>query len=304
MRKPNFFIIGAPKCGTTSLASWLGECPSIFVSQPKEPNYFNTDVRSYNRLKLHEYEGLFNAATKIDVAVGEATTGYLRSTVAVPNILQYAPKAKFIVCIRNPTDMCISLHREHVKSGFEIEKSFERAWNMQGDRSNGLRVPTLCADRTNLLYGPLCRIGTQLQRVITVAGFHNVLIVRLDQMAMQPSVIYDRAKNFLGVSNGFRPNFKHYNEAVYIPGPLARCLRYASTVKAYLGVRRQTGAVRIARRIFAVRSNVEGPSERFVKSVLYPYFKDEIDKLEGILNQDLSAWRDPQSVQLTRREMS
>lgn len=43
-RKPNFFIIGAPKCGTTSLAHYLGEHPDIFMSYPKEPFYFCPDV--------------------------------------------------------------------------------------------------------------------------------------------------------------------------------------------------------------------------------------------------------------------
>ncbi|MDD9875087.1 MAG: sulfotransferase, partial [Gammaproteobacteria bacterium] len=40
-KKPNFFIIGAPKCGTTSLDAWLKSHPRIFTAV-KEPNYFNT----------------------------------------------------------------------------------------------------------------------------------------------------------------------------------------------------------------------------------------------------------------------
>ena len=41
---PNFFIIGAPKCGTTSLAAWLAEHPAIYMSQIKEPHYFSSDL--------------------------------------------------------------------------------------------------------------------------------------------------------------------------------------------------------------------------------------------------------------------
>jgi len=45
-RKPNFFIVGAPKCGTTALHTYLGQHPDIFVSEPKEPNYFGSLIES------------------------------------------------------------------------------------------------------------------------------------------------------------------------------------------------------------------------------------------------------------------
>ncbi|MFW5721118.1 MAG: sulfotransferase [Bacteroidota bacterium] len=49
VRKPEFFIIGAPRCGTTALARYLGEHPDIHLSYPKEPNYFNTDFSKKQR---------------------------------------------------------------------------------------------------------------------------------------------------------------------------------------------------------------------------------------------------------------
>ena len=59
MKKPNFFIIGAPKCGTTSIANWLREHTNIFmVENPKEPMFFDTDITKHN-LTLKKYEKLF-----------------------------------------------------------------------------------------------------------------------------------------------------------------------------------------------------------------------------------------------------
>lgn len=53
MIKPNFFIVGAPKCGTTSLAHWLAGHPQVFMSPVKEPHFFNTDYQRYlNSLKV------------------------------------------------------------------------------------------------------------------------------------------------------------------------------------------------------------------------------------------------------------
>jgi len=43
LTRANVFILGAPKCGSTSLAAWLSQHPDAFVSDPKEPRYFNSD---------------------------------------------------------------------------------------------------------------------------------------------------------------------------------------------------------------------------------------------------------------------
>ena len=58
-RKPNLFLIGAPKCGTTSLASYLSDHPQIFVSDPKEPHFFNTDSENRKTWNWEEYEAIF-----------------------------------------------------------------------------------------------------------------------------------------------------------------------------------------------------------------------------------------------------
>src|SRR3546814_13335773 len=103
-KKPNFFIVGAPKCGTTSLANWLSEHPSIFLSNPKEPHFFDLDRRKHYKCDLARYEGFFNGVAPTHTMVGEATTGYLRSHVAISEILKYAADARFIVGLRNPVD--------------------------------------------------------------------------------------------------------------------------------------------------------------------------------------------------------
>ena len=53
-RKPAFFMLGAPKCGTTALASYLATHPLIRVSEPEEPNYFCKDLQVDSRLASDE----------------------------------------------------------------------------------------------------------------------------------------------------------------------------------------------------------------------------------------------------------
>ena len=166
MKKPNFFILGAPKCGTTSLAHWLALHPQIFVSPVKEPFYFNTDDQARVRFSFREYEALFAGAGAEHVAVGEASTWYLHSAVAVTAILNYSDRPKFIVMVRNPVEMAYSLHEQEIFSGQENEPIFRKAWSLQGQREKGRSIPKGCIEPKRLQYGWELSLGTHLQRVL------------------------------------------------------------------------------------------------------------------------------------------
>lgn len=74
MRKPTFFIIGAPKCGTTALSEYLREHPNVFVSIPKEPHYFAEDFVRYRRVEtLKDYMDIFRSASDKHFTVGEVS---------------------------------------------------------------------------------------------------------------------------------------------------------------------------------------------------------------------------------------
>ena len=72
MRKPNLFIIGAPKCGTTALSEYLREHPAVFVTQPKEPHFFSKDFPYYyspGHATLDHYLRLYEDAGPEHLAV-------------------------------------------------------------------------------------------------------------------------------------------------------------------------------------------------------------------------------------------
>jgi hypothetical protein len=71
--KPNFFIVGAPKCGTTALYEYLRGHPSIFMPKYKEPHFFAQDLGTYPLIKTADaYAALFAEAEPRHTAVGEA----------------------------------------------------------------------------------------------------------------------------------------------------------------------------------------------------------------------------------------
>ena len=140
MNKPNLFILGAPKCGTTSVAAWLGEHQDVFLSNPKEPNYFShgeflPDRVSHIEYTLADYESLFAEANNSKVIMEASTNYMLHSRAVLPKILDYNPNAKFVVCLREPVSMAVSLHAERIFQGEEDVLDFECAWLLNDDRA-------------------------------------------------------------------------------------------------------------------------------------------------------------------------
>src|SRR5437667_5641216 len=105
IRLPNFFIVGAPRCGTTALYTYLRQHPDIFLPETKEPHYFNRDMNSGGAIRDHkEYLSLF-AGAQGRARVGEASVYYLSSAYAAREISKVCPGAKIIVMLRNPVDV-------------------------------------------------------------------------------------------------------------------------------------------------------------------------------------------------------
>ncbi len=126
MIKPNFFLIGASKAGTTSLAQALGEHPSIFVTDPKEPNFFNRfdDSGEIDSESLRHYLQLYKAVGS-ESAIGEASVSYLPSKKAAQHIYTFNPKSKILISLRNPVQRIRSLYEMYVRHG--LDQSFDYA---------------------------------------------------------------------------------------------------------------------------------------------------------------------------------
>ena len=107
--KPNFFIAGGSKCGTTNISYYLNEHPEVFISKLNEPYYFcKCDVpENFERTSMiknwKEYQRLFNK-TENYKAVGEASSVYLHCPHAAEEIKNACPDSKIIISVRNPID--------------------------------------------------------------------------------------------------------------------------------------------------------------------------------------------------------
>lgn len=291
MRRPNFFIIGAPKCGTTSLATYLGEHPKIFMSHPKEPCFFCSDIAIGGRFRsLPAYEQLFARAGPEHLAVGEGSTNYLFSNVAVPAILEYAPFARFIVMLRNPIEMAPSLHAEVLFHLADDLEQFEAAWNAQGMRQRGHRIPETCSDPQLLLYGERCLLGAQLERLYQTVSKERVLVVLMDDLRDQPKENYERVLAFLGVPTDGRIDFPIANvRRTTRSVVIRRALSHAGAFKRRLFGKEPTGILAPLHRINMRPASHTALPENLERQ-MRAYFSADVRKLEGLVERDLSHW--------------
>lgn len=284
-RLPDFFIIGAPKCGTTSLASWLSEHPSVFMSDPKEPHYYSPElVPQPSARDEMEYHRLF-ASARAGQKVGEASTGYLRSRVAVPRILSDRADARLIVCLRNPVDMARSAHAQLLKSGRLKERDFDKAWRMQESH--------LVADGQERI-SDICRLGVQVERLLSIAPRDQVLFLLLEDTQASPRDSYRRVLEFIGVEDDGRTVFPSVNtRAIPRSIALARAAGVGSQIKRQMGISRSFGLGGLIGKInnFPVKSD-SGEVLPEVHRSLSEAFRADIERLEELIGRDLSHWRD------------
>jgi hypothetical protein len=128
------------------------------MSNQKELWFFCTDlIPRYGNKKFDTswFESFFENASEYHRVVGEASVSYLYSNIAVKNILNYNPEAKFLVSLRNPIETAISAHAQEIINGQESISSFWKAWKLQ-------EAPEKKATRflSNVLYQRRCSTRT------------------------------------------------------------------------------------------------------------------------------------------------
>ena len=197
--KPNLFIVGAPKCGTTTLYNALKQNPDILMCEEKEPHFFCNDLKISKYKSIIEYEKLFNSSNyNCKKIIGEASATYLFSKVALKNIKKYNPDAKIIVCIRNPIEFVYSFHNQMIRAGQENITNFETAWDLQQERSKGNSIPWTCKTPILLQYKKWGLFSEQLIRLYKYFPSAQIKLILLEEFKENKSLINDIEK-FLDV---------------------------------------------------------------------------------------------------------
>jgi hypothetical protein len=292
---PNFFIIGAPKCGTTALSEYLRLHPNVFFCNPKEPEFFADDFNSRVISHRNDYVRLFQAADPSrHIAVGEGSVLYIFSKVAVLNILKFRPDAKIIVMLRNPVELVVSLHAQLLIQGEETIPTFLDAWYLEPERKRGNGIPRGCRDPQWLYYSEWGKLGTQLQRVMQVVPKEQLKVILYDDFARDTRRIYRETLEFLNLPDDGRDDFPKVNERrmtknLRLQNTIAVLMRWWLPWRTYLTGGRGLGVGKIIHHFTTLPSEKKQiPND--VRGLLLDFYRGEIGLLEKLLERDLSTW--------------
>lgn len=302
--RPNLFIVGAPKCGTTALCHYLGQHPEIFVSRTKEPQFFSTDCvhGGYWAVRDPEtYLALFRAGAA-QAWRCEGTVWYLLSPSAARRIRACSPDARIIIVLRNPVDMVASLHAQFLFSGNESIRDFEKAYAAQAGRAQGRSVPWRAHASQGLLYSQVGRYAMQVERYFAAFPRAQIKVLIFEELIADLGSAYLEILEFLQLRAGFLPEFSIVNERHHIRSATLQRFLVKGTEIWNLPRRLPPGRLREAavRRLAQLHAALQAfnsargrlpPLSSALRRQIHEDFADDIGRLEILLGRDLSVWR-------------
>lgn len=297
-RVPDFFIVGAPKCGTTALSTYLSSHHAVFMPEMKEINFFSEDFPRFRKVSsLEEYKTLFANAPN-EALIGDGSSFHLYSEVAIGRIMTANPAAKIIIMLRNPVDMAHSLHAQQLFSVMEDVEQFEVAWSLQRKRAAGRCLPKYCLEPKHLLYKDVCSFSEQVARVLKHVPAGQVRIVIFEEFFRGLEAEYKEILDFLGVERDLPKHFPRVNEnrvprykalhrvLRHPPFPINHLVLPAKRLTSYLNLRPRVALGRLNTRV-----TKRPPLEPAFRRALEQEFESDIRRLEGILGRSLACWR-------------
>ncbi len=297
MSAPHFFIVGAPKAGTTSMAAYLRQHPALFLPAKKDVPFFGSDL-DYRRPRRTEaeYLALFDDAAPGEMA-GDACVSYLQSRLAAAEIDEFAPGAKAIVMLREPVVAMRSMHAFMRSAHNEDIADFEEALAAEADRIEGRRIPPGARIADELLYRQVYSYAEQVERYLDRFGPERVAVVLLDDLECEPAPVVARIYDFLGVDPTFEPVLKVHHVARTIRSDRLQKLAAdppPRLLKAFnlLAPRGLHGKVMPAVNRLNVRPGeapgrtTSGSADDGLRREMWP----GVERLAALIERDLSAW--------------
>lgn len=291
----SFLVIGAYKCGTTTLHHALSSHPDIYVPTVKEPSYLAfacgadaeapagrtavTDPAAYGKL----FDGLGT-----ERAVGEVSPAYLTSPVARQRARALLPGARLVAVLRDPAERAYSDFLMYRRDGMEPHEDFGRALDEQDERA--------ARHRPTGFYVSTGFYGRQLAPWFDAFGAEAIHIELFEDLRRDNTAAMARVCGHLGVEPAEAAPLEHYNPS----GEPAN-----AAIAAALRARKALGP--FLRKVVPARARpfLDGLVNRGLKHPPLPLqqrarlqevFADDIRALEGLLGRDLSAWRAPEAT--------
>jgi hypothetical protein len=220
--RPSFLIVGAARCGTTTMFRALGDHPAVFRPiMQKEVHYFDNNYHRgpgwyQSTFPLRSRAQRMTREAGLTPVTFESTPYYMFHPLAGERILRDLPGVKLLVMLRDPVERARSSHSYSVTLGYETE-SFPRALELEDERLEG-EAERLAADPTyashahrHFSYRARSRYSEQLEHLEKLFGRERIYVVDSDDFFANPEPSYDKVLDFLGLPNRGYPPFEQRN---------------------------------------------------------------------------------------------
>lgn len=282
LEKPNFFIVGTPKGGTTSLFHYLEGHSNIFIPNLKEPHYFSCpEVKdTYYKTTIiadkAKYLQLFEKS-KLFKAVGDLSTSYLFNPNSAHRIKEFNPDAKIVVVLRNPVDRAISHYLM--------------------DRSLGyidvpLKIVLKKRKKYAQFYEEYIEMGfyeAQIKRYKKLFDPSQLLILLSDELFFKTRETLTKIHGFLGVEDVVDIDFNEKHNAYKEP-------RFGTIKKILLNNNAKIIIEKIPKKFknriktLLYKKDIKKPELDLEKRFLKRLYREDIKKTAVLTGKDLSTW--------------
>ena len=205
---PDFLVIGAEKCGTTSLYQALTSHPDVHPARRKEPHYFDYHFARgetwYRAWFPFVWVRALRRRRRGRFLTGEASPDYIFHPHAARRAHALLPEARLIAILRDPALRAFSHHQQQVRKGRE-PLSFEEAITREPERVDAplakmARDETLAVESvTRFSYLARGRYAEQLERWLALYPRERLLVLFSEELSKEPAETLRRAFAFLGL---------------------------------------------------------------------------------------------------------
>jgi hypothetical protein len=286
--KPDFFIVGAPKAGTTALHAFLDLHPQVCMSADKEPNYFShREIASqqlyYSKTNVEsetDYLALFQCNENV-LATGEASVSYLFYPEVAKRIYDFNPKAKIIISLREPVARAFSHYQMDYSLGL-VPYSFDEIF------TNGIEDP-----KTGIYFQQyilLSEYYMQVKRYLDQFPENQVLILFHEELVQEEEKVLHRLCEFLNIDPTLRTAvFEQINVTAAGRNVIIRKLY---SIPAFRKVLRILFSEKIKNKLKSMFFSKDTlPKLSSTTNIqLHNRFRNDVTSLAAMLHRDLSAW--------------
>jgi len=279
MTWPNFFIVGAPRSGTSSLYEYLRNTSGIYMSPVKEPHFFDRKVISDDFIikpirDEKKYLKLFEKVTNEKI-IGEASPGYLRDPEAPRLIHEKSPNAKIVIILRDPVERAFSHYLMTLSLGYEND-SFTEIIKKNIDE---LVFDNYRASLAGSMY------YEQVKRYFDMFGRASVKILIFEEFAKDTKKHVQDVLHFLNVDSKPPNSVKKTFNAFATPrNKLAQYIVTHGSVRS-LAFKILSPSIRLKlKENFILKTSKKPEMSQNDRDILIKFFFDDVKKLQSLLN--------------------